>query len=111
MSEGIERIQSAIRQNKITIFMKGTRNFPMCGFSAATVQVFEQLGVPFHTVDVLEDPELREAIKRYSNWPTIPQVYIDGKFVGGCDIIRELQESGELEPMVKAAIGADAAKP
>lgn len=103
MSDAIEKIQSAIRGSKITLFMKGTRSFPMCGFSAATVQILEQLGAQFQTVDILQDPEVREAIKRYSNWPTIPQLYIDGKFVGGADIIRELYETGELEPMVKAA--------
>jgi len=92
------------------IFMKGTRSFPQCGFSAATVQIFEDLEVPFGTVDVLADAELRDSIKQYSNWPTIPQVYINGKFVGGCDIIRELFENGELEPMVKAAL-AEGARP
>ncbi|HVN63963.1 MAG TPA: Grx4 family monothiol glutaredoxin, partial [Candidatus Binataceae bacterium] len=96
------------KNNKIMIFMKGTRNFPQCGFSAATVQIFEELGVPFETADVLADPELRDAIKRFSNWPTIPQVFINGKFVGGCDIIREMHESGELEPMVKAALSGSA---
>jgi len=110
MAEAIERIQSAITRNKVLIFMKGNRNFPQCGFSAATVDIFEQLGVPYETVDVLEDMEVREAIKRYSNWPTIPQVYVNGKFVGGCDIIRELHESGDLEPMVKQALGEGAAK-
>jgi len=108
MADVIERIESAIKENKVMIFMKGDRIFPQCGFSAATVAIFEELGVPFATADVLSDPELRDAIKRYSNWPTIPQVYIGGKFVGGCDIIRELHESGELEPMVKAALGATA---
>jgi monothiol glutaredoxin len=108
MAEVTERIQSAIRQNKIVLFMKGTRSFPQCGFSAATVEIFESLGAPFETVDVLADQELREAIKRYSNWPTIPQVFIDGKFVGGCDIIRELHESGELQTLVKSALGASA---
>jgi monothiol glutaredoxin len=103
MSEVIDRIKAAITQNRICIFMKGNRNFPMCGFSAATVQVFEELGVPYATVDVLSDPELREQIKVYSNWPTIPQVYIDGKFVGGCDIIRELYETGELQQLVRSA--------
>src|SRR5208282_1957635 len=102
MAEVTERIESAIRGNKVMIFMKGTRTFPQCGFSAATVQIFEQLGVAFATADVLSDPELRDEIKRYSNWPTIPQVYINGKFVGGCDIVRELYENGELEPLVKA---------
>ncbi|HXW83131.1 MAG TPA: Grx4 family monothiol glutaredoxin [Candidatus Binataceae bacterium] len=104
MSDVINRIEAAIHDNKIMIFMKGTRSFPQCGFSAATVQVFEELGAPYATADVLADMELREAIKQYSNWPTIPQVYIDGKFVGGCDIIRELYESGELETLVKNAI-------
>jgi monothiol glutaredoxin len=108
MSDVIERIESAVKGNKIMIFMKGTRHFPQCGFSAATVQIFEELGAPYETADVLTDPELRDGIKQYSNWPTIPQVYIDGKFVGGCDIIRELYESGELEPMVKAALGESA---
>ncbi len=108
MAEAIDRIKSAITNNKICIFMKGNRNFPQCGFSAATVQVFEQLGVPYETVDVLSDGEVREQVKAFSNWPTIPQVYIDGKFVGGCDIVRELYESGELQTMVKAATGATA---
>lgn len=110
MSEAIERIESALAADKIVIFMKGTRHFPQCGFSAATVQVFEELGVPFSTVDVLADPEVREAIKVYSNWATIPQVYIRGKFVGGCDIVREMHESGELAPLVKSALG-EAARP
>jgi monothiol glutaredoxin len=110
MADVVEQIQSAISKNKILIFMKGNRSFPQCGFSAATVQIFEELGAPFETVDVLADMELREAIKRYSNWPTIPQVFINGKFVGGCDIVRELYESGELEPMVKQAAGESASK-
>ena len=108
MSEATDRIESAIKSNKIQVFMKGTRSFPQCGFSAATVQILEDLGVPFGTTDVLADPELRDEIKRYSNWPTIPPVSIDGKFVGGCDIIRELYESGELQTMVKAATGQTA---
>ena len=108
MDEAVSRIESAIAANKIVIFMKGTRTFPMCGFSAATVEVFNELGVPYETVDVLEDPELRETLKVYSNWPTIPQVYIGGKFVGGCDIVRELSESGELQKLVKNALGQDA---
>jgi monothiol glutaredoxin len=99
-----DRIQSAIANNKIMIFMKGTASFPQCGFSAATVQVFEQLGVPFETADVLSDPELRDGIKRFSNWPTIPQVFVGGKFVGGCDIVRELYESGELKGLVDSAL-------
>jgi monothiol glutaredoxin len=110
MADVAEKIQSTINSNKIVLFMKGNRSFPQCGFSAATVEIFEQLGAPYETVDVLADMEIREGIKRYSNWPTIPQVYINGKFVGGCDIVRELYESGELEPMVKQATGAGAGK-
>ena len=110
MADVTETIQSKINSNKIVLFMKGNRSFPQCGFSAATVEIFEQLGVPFETVDVLQDMEIREGIKRYSNWPTIPQVYINGKFVGGCDIVRELHENGELEPMVKQALGAAAGR-
>jgi monothiol glutaredoxin len=108
MSEAIDRIRSAITDNRICIFMKGNRNFPMCGFSAATIQVFEELAVPYGTVDVLSDPELRDEIKLYSNWPTIPQVYVDGKFIGGCDIIRELHETGELQELVKSALSQSA---
>jgi len=108
MSDAIERIQSAISNNKICIFMKGNRNFPQCGFSAATVQIFEEIGAPYGTVDVLSDPEVRDQVKTYSNWPTIPQVYINGKFVGGCDIIRELHETGELRTLVETAVGQPA---
>jgi monothiol glutaredoxin len=110
MASALERIQSAVASNRILIFMKGNRNFPQCGFSAATVQMFDQLGAKYETIDVLSDPEIRDQVKAFSNWPTIPQVYIDGKFVGGCDIVRELYENGELEPMVKQALGAAAAK-
>ena len=110
MANAIERIQAAITGNKICVFMKGNRNFPQCGFSAATVQMLDQIGAPYGTVDVLSDGEVREQIKAYSNWPTIPQVYIDGKFIGGCDIVRELFESGELQTMVKSAVSAGAAQ-
>jgi monothiol glutaredoxin len=108
MSEAMDRIESAIRSNKVQVFMKGTRSFPQCGFSAATVQILEELGVPFGTTDVLADPELRDEIKRFSNWPTIPQVYVDGKFLGGCDIVREMYESGELKTLLKATLGESA---
>jgi monothiol glutaredoxin len=104
MSPIDQRIQSLIDQNKILVFMKGTREIPMCGFSATVVQVLDHLAVPYETVDVLEDPEIREGVKRFSNWPTIPQLYIDSKFVGGCDIIREMYESGELESLARAAM-------
>jgi monothiol glutaredoxin len=102
-------IKDEIGRNKILIYMKGTRLFPQCGFSAATVQVFERLGVPFETVDVLADPEKRQAIKEFTNWPTIPQVYVDGKFIGGCDIVCEMYERGELQGVVEAALGTRAA--
>src|SRR5271169_250089 len=108
MADVTEKILSTINKNKIVLFMKGNRSFPQCGFSAATVEIFEQLGAPYETVDVLQDMEIREGIKRYSNWPTIPQVYINGKFVGGCDIVRELYESGELQELVKNALGQSA---
>ncbi|MGH7840589.1 MAG: Grx4 family monothiol glutaredoxin [Candidatus Binataceae bacterium] len=110
MPNAIERIQSAVSTNRVCLFMKGNRNFPQCGFSAATVAVLDQIGVPYGTVDVLSDPELRDQIKAYSNWPTIPQLYVDGKFVGGCDIVRELYETGELQSLVKSVAGATASK-
>ncbi|MGH7962643.1 MAG: Grx4 family monothiol glutaredoxin [Candidatus Binatia bacterium] len=98
------QIDEMVKKNKILIYMKGNPTFPMCGFSAATIQIFNSLGVPYETVDVLEDSAIREGIKRYSSWPTIPQVYINGEFVGGCDIIREMHANGELEPLVRAAV-------
>lgn len=101
-----DRIRSLIDGNRVLIFMKGNRDIPMCGFSATVVEVFKRLGVPFETVDVLEDPEIRDGVKMFSNWPTIPQVYVDGKFIGGCDIIRDLYERGELEAVVKPAAAA-----
>ncbi|MEI8357242.1 MAG: Grx4 family monothiol glutaredoxin [Deltaproteobacteria bacterium] len=101
-----DRIRKAIEDNKIVIYMKGNPSFPMCGFSAATVELFNEIGVPYETVDVLKDPEIRDGIKRFSNWPTIPQVYVAGKFVGGCDIIREMHANGELEPLLREAIRA-----
>jgi monothiol glutaredoxin len=108
MSDPIERIRTAIDSDKIVIFMKGNRSFPQCGFSAATIEVFEELGVPYTTVDILADQEVRDAVKTYSNWPTIPQVFINGKFVGGCDIVRELHSSGELQTLVRTALGDSA---
>jgi len=107
MAEAIvQRIERDVREHPILIYMKGTPALPQCGFSAATVRVFQELGVPFESRNVLEDPELRDAIKRYSNWPTIPQVYIGGEFVGGCDLVRELNASGELAEMVKKVLHA-----
>ncbi len=105
MAEEIfERIRQDVETHPILVFMKGDPTFPQCGFSGAVVRMFERLGAPFESRNVLEDPELREGIKRFSSWPTIPQVYIQGKFVGGCDIVGELFESGELAEMVKRAL-------
>ena len=91
-----QNIESEIKSNDVVLFMKGTPVFPMCGFSAATVEVLNNLGVKFGTVNVLESDEMREGIKKYSNWPTIPQLYVKEEFIGGCDIVREMFESGEL---------------
>ena len=91
-----DRIKTEIGDNEVVLFMKGTPVFPQCGFSAACVQVLSNLGVQFKGVNVLEDQEVREGIKAFSNWPTIPQLYIKGEFVGGCDIVREMYETGEL---------------
>jgi len=105
MAEDIkDRIDEKVKNNKIVLYMKGTPDFPQCGFSAHTVEILRSYGFPFATEDVLSDPAVRDGIKRYSNWPTIPQVYIDGKFVGGCDILHELHERGELESMLKPAL-------
>src|SRR5690242_6442585 len=91
-----ERIQSDIDQAPVMLFMKGTAMFPQCGFSARVVQILTHLGVPFQTANVLEDAELREGIKEFSQWPTIPPLYVKGEFVGGCDIVMEMFQSGEL---------------
>jgi len=92
-----QRIEQDIQDSDVVLFMKGTPVFPQCGFSAAVVQILTHMGVKFKGIDVLTDPSLREGIKQYSNWPTIPQLYVKGEFLGGCDIVREMFESGELE--------------
>ena len=92
-----ERIEQEITDHSVVLFMKGTPIFPQCGFSAMVVQVLTHLGVQFKSVDVLNEPAVREGIKKYSNWPTIPQLYIKKEFVGGCDIIKEIYENGELK--------------
>jgi monothiol glutaredoxin len=91
-----ERIKSEIDASDVVVFMKGTPVFPQCGFSAVVVQALSNLGVKFSSVDVLQDPEIREGIKAFSHWPTIPQLYVKGEFLGGCDIVREMYETGEL---------------
>ena len=103
MSSIDDRIQSMIDRSKVILFMKGTRSIPMCGFSAAVIQVLDRTNVPYETVDVLEDPAIREGVKAFSSWPTIPQLYVGGKFVGGCDIVREMDARGELAPLLRAA--------
>ncbi len=97
------RFKDETESNEVIIYMKGSKEFPQCGFSASTVQVFQSLGHPFATVNVLDDPAVWEGIKVFSEWPTIPQVFIGGTFIGGCDIVHELHERNELMPMVKAA--------
>ena len=96
-----DRIKQEVTDNPVVLYMKGTPMFPQCGFSAAVVQILTQTGVKFKGVDVLVDPSLREGIKQYSDWPTIPQLYVKGEFIGGCDIVREMAANGELGSMLK----------
>ena len=96
-----ERIQAEIDEAPVMLFMKGTPGFPQCGFSAVTVQILSHIGVKFKAINVLEDPEIRDGIKAYSNWPTIPQLYVKGEFVGGCDILTEMFEQEELVPFLE----------
>jgi len=94
-----DRIRQQVTDNSVVLFMKGTPVFPQCGFSATVVQILSHIGVKFKGVDVLADSSVREGIKEFSNWPTIPQLYVKGEFVGGCDIVREMFETGELQQM------------
>lgn len=103
MANITERIQSEINADKIVIFIKGTPDSPQCGFSARTVEIFKGLGFPFHAVDILANPDIRALLPQISNWPTFPQVFIKGKLIGGCDIVSEMQERGELKPLVEEA--------
>lgn len=100
------RIDELVNSNKVLVFMKGNKLMPQCGFSNNVVQMLNSLGVPYETVDVLSDFEIRQGIKEYSNWPTIPQLYIDGEFVGGSDIAIELYQNGELQQMVEVALAS-----
>lgn len=102
-------ITQTIRENDVVLYMKGTQKIPQCGFSGVVVQILSRLGVAFKDVNVLADAELREAIKAYSEWPTIPQLYIKGEFIGGCDIAREMYESGELAQLLASKGVAHAA--
>ena len=99
MIEVTENIKNEIKSNDVVLFMKGTPVFPMCGFSAAVVEILSQIGIKYSTVNVLDNDEIREGIKKFSNWPTIPQLYIKKEFIGGCDIIKEMYENGELLEM------------
>jgi monothiol glutaredoxin len=99
----IERIQDQLNGNAVVLYMKGTPDFPQCGFSSRVVQVLQACNAEYMYVNIFEDPELREALKEYSNWPTYPQLYVKGELVGGCDIVIDLYNKGELEPMLAAA--------
>ena len=100
------RIDQLVNENKIMVFMKGSKLMPQCGFSNNVVQILNTLGVPYETLDILADQEIRQGIKEYSNWPTIPQIYINGEFVGGSDIAIELYQTGELQQMVEVALAS-----
>ncbi len=99
----IERIKSQLSSNPVLLYMKGTPDFPQCGFSAAAVRALSATGTPFGHVNIFEDPELREALKQYSNWPTYPQLYVNGELIGGSDIIMEMYNSGELQKVLAEA--------
>jgi monothiol glutaredoxin len=101
-----DRIDQLIQNNKVLVFMKGNKLMPQCGFSNNVIQILNILGVSYETVDILEDQELRQAVKEYSNWPTIPQVYINGEFIGGSDIMIELYHNGELQQIVEVALAS-----
>ncbi|MDC3958156.1 Grx4 family monothiol glutaredoxin [Polyangium jinanense] len=105
-----QRIEALVRSDRVVLFMKGSRRFPQCGFSSSVVQILDEVLPSYTTVNVLEDPEIREGIKAYASWPTIPQLYIDGEFVGGADIVREMRESGELAQKLGAAGAGGEAK-
>ena len=102
MSDTFAKIQEIISKNDLVLFMKGTKDFPQCGFSAVVVHILKQLGVDFVDINVLADSEIRQAIKDFSDWPTIPQLYVKGEFVGGCDITKEMFQSGELQELLKS---------
>ena len=97
-----ERIKQDVGSNDVVLYMKGTPVFPQCGFSATVVQVLTQMGVKFKGIDVLTDPSLRQGIKDFSQWPTVPQLYVKGEFVGGCDIVREMYQTGELQRLLES---------
>jgi monothiol glutaredoxin len=99
----LAQIDREVKSHEIVMYVKGSKNSPQCGFSHATIELFKKIGRPFETVDVLADPERRRFVPEYTQWPTFPQVFIDGKFIGGCDIVHEMDERGELAPLVEKA--------
>jgi monothiol glutaredoxin len=101
-----EKIEKLLQDNKVMVFMKGNKLMPQCGFSNNVVQILNVLGVPYETLDILADPEIRQGIKEFSNWPTIPQVYVNGEFIGGSDILIELYQKGELQEMLEVALAS-----
>ena len=104
MEDVLKKIETQVAKNKVILYMKGTREMPQCGFSAKVVQILNSYGVDYETVDVLADPEIRQGIKEYSQWPTLPQLFVGGKFIGGCDICVEMNEAGDLGPILKDAV-------
>lgn len=109
MTTAADTIKASISDNAVMLFMKGTPQFPQCGFSAAVIQILDHIGVPYGSMNVLEDQDVRQGIKDFSDWPTIPQLYVKGEFVGGCDIVREMFEQGELRPFLQEKGVLDAA--
>jgi monothiol glutaredoxin len=101
MTEIFDKIKDIIDNNNVVLFMKGSKDFPQCGFSAMTSHILNNLNIEFTDIDVLQDMNIRQGIKDFSDWPTIPQLYVKGEFIGGCDIVKEMQESGELEELLK----------
>ena len=107
MTDSNVRIDELVKANAVVLFMKGTTLFPQCGFSSRAIAILEHLKVPYETVDVLQDPDIRQGIKAYSDWPTVPQLYVYGEFVGGSDIMMEMFESGELQQLVGVVAGPE----
>ena len=105
MTSATDRIDQLVKSNDVVLFMKGTALFPQCGFSSRAVAILERLGTGFETVDVLQDPEIRQGVKEYSDWPTVPQLYVHGQFVGGSDIMMEMFETGELKQLLEQTDG------
>jgi monothiol glutaredoxin len=101
------RIQQDITANPVMLYMKGTPNFPQCGFSSRVVQILNHMGVTYNAANVLDDPALREGVKAFSNWPTVPQLYVGGEFIGGCDIVTEMFQSGELQELISEKVAAE----